>query len=989
MELKSNERLSIQGLIKVENFYSKLSSIWDICDLTSKIKLGNCFRCIANGGIDPNILRCDIKTWVPDGYKQKVTDKQFIQKVFRETVTLEVIVYEFLLSAKTLNYDEVLTSKKNETVNEASIETKQSSENEDGKESDNPSIPLNETSKASKASITRDYTQVMLDLCLELSLDSKSAFQMCLHQVCDGAIVLLEKDFAFNPTDTRISYIVELMWNAVEYYLAEAKAEDYLSSEAEDIMDFERAIHVLQVLLNFNLLNGFRLSDKELRNEILVILAMLAQFPKSVSNFMESGLFNLLVTYACIEEVGRGTWFFFNKPVANSRNFSTISDIDLEFKKEVWFTISELLRTNDPDALLCFASSPLLSCMLMYLEQNSIEKSSDDIRKSSSDAEINKSASIFDPAMKDRINPHIILKKPVEFIASLPLYKLREFQLLAATFIVQNASKIICEFERQDGIGRLISLIMNYSKSDMIEHKNIIFNALILINKCLSNSLSIRAYLEDTNSIETFLYVFQKDESEDTRAQSLRIISALCSNSNLKCQQQLTAINGIYEIIKPIEKYVQNRRPIVGLKAGIKLITQNGLFSDDLQDPLENPYGGEVSVLIIGTLDCISKSVVGNKNIESVFAENEGVDALLDLLEISTFVLRIQVLRVLADILLNPMLVSYVNAWRSGKTLRSAAQVLCHCWLDEEMRLNSARGENGVICDIWNPLGNQQWPKEDHEMTMDDKTALLMRENSSKSLIESQVNDNKSFTVTKLATAILTSRNIKQCNLPFAVCDKALAKDTRNVIASSLKSIGVFEMYGIWDKSNPLKAIPTRFEQQEGILSNTFEQKSKTLDNYQNSQSELSNSLDYKQSPSKDILDNSIMQLDMPMLNSSGDLGLTPSDKQVLSMARKYLALREGEWWTFVKNASIEAEVVPIEADFALMDSRLEYSFDAAQAVQMEQMELYQEDQSIKKNTENQFIGQILTKKSQQIKSEWLKKYGKSKSGSPFPKKKV
>ncbi len=76
--------------------------------------------------------------------------------------------------------------------------------------------------------------------------------------------------------------------------------------------------------------------------------------------------------------------------------------------------------------------------------------------------------------------------------------------------------------------------------------------------------------------------------------------------------------------------------------------------------------------------------------------------------------------------------------------------------------------------------------------------------------------------------------------------------------------------------------------------------------------------------------------------------------------------------------------VVPIEADMKLMNDRLDWSFDAALATQTEQMELYDEEEQIKKDDENLFINQVLTKKHQQIKAEWLKRNAK---GAPKKKR--
>ena len=43
--------------------------------------------------------------------------------------------------------------------------------------------------------------------------------------------------------------------------------------------------------------------------------------------------------------------------------------------------------------------------------------------------------------------------------------------------------------------------------------------------------------------------------------------------------------------------------------------------------------------------------------------------------------------------------------------MRSAAQIATHCWLDEEVRLNASRvSGRGVICNMFNPMGNHAWP---------------------------------------------------------------------------------------------------------------------------------------------------------------------------------------------------------------------------------------------------------------------------------------
>ena len=81
-----------------------------------------------------------------------------------------------------------------------------------------------------------------------------------------------------------------------------------------------------------------------------------------------------------------------------------------------------------------------------------------------------------------------------------------------------------------------------------------------------------------------------------------------------------------------------------------------------------------------------------------------------------------------------------------------------------------------------------------------------------------------------------------------------------------------------------------------------------------------------------------------------------------------------GEWWQFVRDSAKEAAIIPIEADQELIQQRLHHSCDAGREVQAAQEALFEEYERMRSYEEHEFIEQILTKKQQQIKAEWLKK---------------
>lgn len=91
-------------------------------------------------------------------------------------------------------------------------------------------------------------------------------------------------------------------------------------------------------------------------------------------------------------------------------------------------------------------------------------------------------------------------------------------------------------------------------------------------------------------------------------------------------------------------------------------------------------------------------------------------------------------------------------------------------------------------------------------------------------------------------------------------------------------------------------------------------------------------------------------------------------------IANQYHILREGEWWQSVRDNALQNEIQPIESDYELIHKQLQISLNISKEIQEIQINLYNEDEDMKNKEENEFLDQILIKKNQQIKAEWLKK---------------
>lgn len=945
-------------------------------------------------------------------------------------------------------------------------------------------------------------------LMMELTADTRTSALMCAEGICDGAVRLLCIAASTSPRDPQVAANVDLIWTVMESYLSLVPATSALGDaapaaqppsptfgapsptlslmsiaddgasegkgfEAEDgvdsgpseaaalilsgqpltlqqlleqnIMDFDEVVISLLRVFTALVHDGYRMADKECRNEILVCLSMLSTFKSAAASFMSSNALTIFTTYACIAEVGKTSWAFFARPIPKIRNFGSIHDIDLQLKRELWLVIMDILSGDDPDALLTVSSSPLMDTLLAYLEFDSFEpapsKGSMILGESQSGANFSPSRSrsqvlpdggqsevmnsanqqqaaspagneegdtpnlheLEDPSNYQTMNvgPKSYLTPEADamahrFLKQLPLNELLELQVTAASFLATSAVKLLGEFLRIQGPVRILDIAYKYSRSNVPEHKAMVYQCLLLLNRCMMVSEEVKMIMEAENAIETFLLQFEHTDEDDTRTIAARLISILCSRGNQVCQQQVREQGGLALLIKVLLKYAENRRVQVGKKAGVKIAHQHE-GDDDVGD---DGIGGSVSIVVVAIIDCLHKSVVGNRRSEATFAQNEGVDMILNLLEVSQFLQRVQILRTLADLLENNRLLSFLFAWRSPKSMRTAAQIFAHCWLDEEARLNTSRGKDGIITNIEEPLKNHDWP-------VDTITQAPGESVSSEGSLTLGV---KSMTVTRLSEAISHSR-VNYGVVPQHLRDEVLSKDTRCILARILLLAGVTENYnrdppgGYFDdglggslvelgsqvvldvEGNPVVADPGDAQPSIDDMGSSLLEISQVQGGVGEEKYGESNgpARAMEKPQATHIQDSSLHEgggFGGSMSQSvtvaiSNDPGLRPTEKQVVSLVNQYSLLREGEWWRCVRDELIEKGIEPIESDGFLMQSKIGAAFDAAFVVQAEQMELFGSNQDMKRSEEEGFIGQLLAKKDAEIKTAWLKSHGK------------
>jgi len=1000
-EVKANERLRAPGIAKQHSYYIEVAKFYNEDDVDIKIEVTRCFRCIINGGIDPTILRSEIIPWENDGLRVQVTDKMFIQKLIRDSDALKMISSEFLDNVEKYYYDAtefaLITNKEEKKSNNNEQKSNGNDSDDDVRPSTMPTIQGSDETKDDKKtssddqevfkfklSKSQELCYIMLSLTIDLSADEKTAVNICKFKANNAIMRLLKVSSSESIRHPKVSVLVNLMWTLLEAYLNYNKtiSKTFETSEERDyankamieydVMDFEFAVNVLKVILLELIMDGYRTADKECRNEITVVLIMIAKFPAAFPVFMNSGLFNVLVTYACLAESGQKGWYQYTLPLAKFRNFGTPFDVDLQLKRLLWMLISDLLVFDDPDSLLCIGASPIISTMLTYgeFDTNEHHKHSEEekfgllsptregsavnlgggnnkledsfmlpqsLGADSSSMALGTNANINKSAADDNTNNQTSLAvshkevKKNAFLLSVPMSQLRELQGLAMSFLAQNVGKVMGEFLRINGPIRILDILFLYCKSSIPEHRDMIYYSVLLLSRCIMWSNVVRYLMERENAIQTLLFILEHNPDEKTRSQTARVIGMLCMNNNVQCQHQFRAQDGIGLLIRILHNYTEFRKPLVGRKAGVKLSLKG---DSEIDDPSEDPKGGDVPILIVAVVDCILLSIVGNVKSEARFAKEEGIDALLNLIEVSSYTLRTQVLRVFCDLIENQRLLPFIHAWRGPKSARSGAQLIAHCWLDEEVRMDSKR-QQGVFANIFDCLGNHDWP-------LDNITQLKGESLSSASMTEF----GPSLAVTKLANAILASKGIVEGNVEIDVRANVLGADTRCVISRTMELMGLFE-----SDSYPTLNIDTKKKTNNDV---------DILDLENNEYNEE----DYEEDEAKAL----------PVLAATGSLGLTPTDKQAIAIARHYRLLRAGQYWKLVADELEQEGIKPIEADLAMIETFLESYFDATQSIQLQQMEFQSEENKFKRSVEDMYLDQIITKKNQQIRSEWLKR---------------
>ena len=902
----------------VSMYLKEISKFWSLDTTEAKALVTQCFLRIVNGCIGQEPEQAMVADNNVASRTQKICDKSYLQMLMRNSGILETIVDELMKSTQTYE-NEILSYKTSLPDIEIS--------SEDSHDTVNDSVSISISSQKIK-SIER-LCDLMIRLCLELSreIDNATAF----NQLNTSDCILSFINTIYQIDKTKILDLVELLWNCLEvhykYTIPAMLNDDDDLGVVKSIIDVESAAHILMDIFVRLANEGYRRVDKETRNNLLVMIAIIAKFPGAREIIVKANVLPTLITFGGAGDLDVSSWDGYNSR-CSLRNVVSLSDVDLELKRLLWLLVGDLMRSRDEDAYHSVSLSPFMSVLLLYLETDSNEaeptNGKTQLRQSSrSQRELESSSEYRDEGTTvDTSNlPTLKSTAPRSLLGTLSKTVLRELQVVGACILSEHAVFMMDAFISLNGPVRLILLLDKYADSSTLEHRNLVYYTLHTLMCASSRSEVCRTCLCTSDAFQRLISQLRSNEDESIRTLTARLISILCDGQMIS-QSLFKELGGIDVLVSVIAKYAEVRKPMVGRSA--EVLKTSGLMPNS---PAKDAGCGEENTFIVAIIGCIRASVLYSGENERYFAQIEGIDILLDVLEVSPFLYQFQLLRLISDLCMNRALSPFFKCWRSAKTMRYAAKLLIDCWLDEEIRLGVKR-EDGVLMNIMSPLGPQKWA------TVEATSGLELQEESSAS---------RSFLSSRVTTAVMNNRTLASGpgSIPASYLEEFQHRDLRCLIATAL-----VQLYA----GDPKVAMSTTSELDL--------QHTQTLETDVSLVSSSTSTEAFKEA----------------VHSFNRGYGLSPIDYQVLAFSWDYIELRRGRGWYAAYEELTGDKIGMCEADSNIIESAREGYFAAARRVQLEQAKWRNIKIGFINEQSESFTAKIIEQKNAEIKSEWIKK---------------
>lgn len=440
----------------------------------------------------------------------------------------------------------------------------------------------------------------------------------------------------------------EILWNYVEMLEKEAVT----SIESEDILLIFKEIFCIV------LSSGFKLDDKILRNELIVMINNLLESGKltdyvheqscelkisdddfsleiNAHNFRNQSLLKILLCIASYDEM------FVRKDTKSinkkKKKLFDLSNEDLQFKKLVINAIHLIVRNSiNPQILQIIEKSMFIEIILMYI--NSEESTSQGVNQFSQ------------PQLKDLQS---------ECLGALEEIALKFTKKLLSENILQILMKLIA---RLKGDPRVISGLKILLRLLEVSHQE--------VQQQFGETSLFDIVLEYLNSAES-LVGLNDDDIIRTRTLSFMIIAKSCNGSPTN-QKIFSQKGGVETIIV----YLKNQKL----------------------------YKSEKNILLmVAVFSALWNCVIGNPKNEDVFLESDGFFILMEFLEVSPRVNLKMALGAISGIMENRKSFHYFEEWVSSTSSLMSTQLLIRLYQEEDKKF-SVEYKDGVLVNRFKPL---------------------------------------------------------------------------------------------------------------------------------------------------------------------------------------------------------------------------------------------------------------------------------------------
>jgi len=210
-------------------------------------------------------------------------------------------------------------------------------------------------------------TVSLMKLVRELAAYRDNALSLNRENVPNQLVKVVSQLVDFRKEEIKL--MIQILWSVLEHSVERISASQVASTRMQLIDKFRHAnalfclgnaetIGMLRSLLERMLLEGYKASDKELRNEVLIISSLLARRQRNLAHFRETGFLSLLILYATAAENELPTG-------CEERHYATSDPLDLEMKYLLWYLIKALCQ--DSTNLIVVQESLFVSSLLFYM----------------------------------------------------------------------------------------------------------------------------------------------------------------------------------------------------------------------------------------------------------------------------------------------------------------------------------------------------------------------------------------------------------------------------------------------------------------------------------------------------------------------------------------------------------------------------------------------------------------------------------------------